>query len=267
MLNNFSLYNTTEREYYYNSQFKPIKPKYRVNDKTFPLILTSKDLKNENAMLWLQYGIKVILRKLNYLKGNLDKTIPTSTFGALFLKFCQNSLTDEELNQLVLIAKYWSKNYLLLKIKNYLKELFYLERNEKLSDSLLQKMQILYDNYVDPNYNDKHGKLNYSIDLFLKETVFRINKTINKPKNMELYRDEEELTFNFIEFKFSIFEKHLQKEVKTSVKNMKIKGFSSIREDKIFKALTFRNEANIFFNLYLKENERGDLTLNVDLVS
>jgi len=266
LLNNFSLYNAAKQECYYNSQFKPLKPKYKVTEKTYPGLLKSNDFKNENAVLWLQFLVKTILRKMNYIKGNLDKSISTSKFGSLFIKFSQNTLSDEELNDLIIIAKYWGKNYLIHKNKNYLKELFYLERKEDLSDSFLKKLQTLYDKYVDPNFQLKDRNKNFSVDFVLKKTIFSIHKSIENPNSLDLYKNNEDLTFKFYDVNFSIFEKDLLKELKISVKNFKIEGFSSIKGQEISKELAFRNDANTFFNLYLKENDKGDLILNVDLV-
>jgi len=62
------------------------------------------------------------------------------------------------------------------------------------------------------------------------------------------------------------FAENKQCKVYDFINRPKFRRVDELTKEEISKELAFRNDANTFFNLYLKENDKGDLILNVDLV-
>ena len=74
ILNHITKYQKFQKEFYQMRKFNYFKPKYKIRDKeNKENKLTDPKIKNENAILWFQFAIQMVLKQIKYYKG--DKTI------------------------------------------------------------------------------------------------------------------------------------------------------------------------------------------------
>ena len=74
ILNLVSEYNKVQKIYYDMGKYNYFKPKYKILDKEHKenILKELPEGKNENAILWLKFGINMTLKTLKYYKGDKD---------------------------------------------------------------------------------------------------------------------------------------------------------------------------------------------------
>ena len=74
ILNHITKYQKFQKQFYQMRKFNYFKPKYKICDKeNKENKLTDPKIKNENAVLWFQFAIQMVLKQIKFYKG--DKTI------------------------------------------------------------------------------------------------------------------------------------------------------------------------------------------------
>ena len=66
----FSFYSNFLNNYNHSQKFHFYSPKYRILDNiNRPNIFLLESMKNENAVYWWKYSIRMVIKKQKYLKG------------------------------------------------------------------------------------------------------------------------------------------------------------------------------------------------------
>jgi hypothetical protein len=293
ILNHISNYQRFQFNYYETRKFRAYRPKFKILDSQRPNQLSCSEIKNENALLWFKYAIKMVIKKFKFSKGIYDIwDLPMilmqkyqEDFEKLFYNYYKNpkdGLKQEELNHFKHIVEVVEIQNLFLWAKPVIQEIYKENKKEenkkaktgffkkmvgggKLKDEDLlsreeeEKIEEFLENSVKEATNqvinaDIETKI--KIDFILNEGSFKFSKYFSKSNTSST----EGFAFKYKDLKFSMRKGEYFMEIDSELKDFHVEMFTLINKNMTYIPITFKNfkdeiKQNNFLRLDTKSME------------
>lgn len=274
ILNHISNYQRFQFNYYETRKFRAFRPKVKILDSQRPNQLRSPEIKNENAIIWFKYAIKMVIKKLKFSKGKYDiwdlpiiiiqkYQVDFEKLFYLYYKNPKDGLKNEQLDLFKHIVEVVEIQNLFLWAKPVIQEIYKenkKEENKKAKTGFLKKIigggklkeedllsreeEEKIEEFLENSVKDATNKVINSdietklkIDFILNEGSFRFSKYFSKSNTSST----EGFSFKYKNLKFSMRKGEYFLEIDSELKDFHVEMFTLINKNLINIPITFKN--------------------------